>query len=563
MTEPKQISVMAAMKTAYAWKASVTSNAGISMNQKRMGALIVALFLSVIPAFGQGTIMPNVVFTGLDASGNPLVSGKLCTYVAGTSTPATTYTTSALTVANANPVILSAAGRATVFLRPGSSYKFSLYSAGSDQTCSTGTLQWTADNISALPTSNVNLDFDGTAGESLAAGDVVYLSDGTGARTQGSWYKADADTAAYSSEAPFIGMVPAAIASGSTGTIRIKGLVTVTGPLTASTAYYASGTAGALTSTAPTLVRQVGVGYTSTSILVSPANEGKLPALNSSYVLNAVAINRIVCGRLTLTTGTAVTTADVTAATTVYYTPYNCNQIAVYSSSQWKVLTFTEKSIALGADTTALPYDVFAYDNAGTLAIERLAWTNTTTRATALTTQDGVLVKTAATDRRYVGTYYTTGAGQTTDSVLVRGVWNYYNRVHRTLNRRESTATWNYTLAAWQQANASTANQVAYVVGVAEDAVELSVQSSATNGGSVNAQVAIGINALSPAAGQVASLSQPGAQMSAHARLTYIPAIGYSYAAWLEWSTATGTTTWASTVGGHTAVSGIIGVIRG
>lgn len=46
-----------------------------------------------------------------DNSGNPLTGGKLYTYVAGTTTPLVTYTTSAGNVAHTNPIVLDAAGR--------------------------------------------------------------------------------------------------------------------------------------------------------------------------------------------------------------------------------------------------------------------------------------------------------------------------------------------------------------------------------------------------------------------------------------------------------------------
>ena len=53
-----------------------------------------------------------------DASGNPLSGGKVYFYTTGGSysTPKDTYTTSAASVANANPVILNARGEATVYL---------------------------------------------------------------------------------------------------------------------------------------------------------------------------------------------------------------------------------------------------------------------------------------------------------------------------------------------------------------------------------------------------------------------------------------------------------------
>jgi hypothetical protein len=49
--------------------------------------------------------------TANDANGNPLAGAKIYTYETGTTTPLTTFTTSALSVANTNPIIADAAGR--------------------------------------------------------------------------------------------------------------------------------------------------------------------------------------------------------------------------------------------------------------------------------------------------------------------------------------------------------------------------------------------------------------------------------------------------------------------
>lgn len=46
-----------------------------------------------------------------DNNGDPLSGGKIYTYAAGTTTPLTTYTSRSGTIANANPIILDAAGR--------------------------------------------------------------------------------------------------------------------------------------------------------------------------------------------------------------------------------------------------------------------------------------------------------------------------------------------------------------------------------------------------------------------------------------------------------------------
>jgi hypothetical protein len=55
-----------------------------------------------------------------------LAGGKINTYLAGTTTPATTYTTSAGNVPNSNPIVLDSAGRVTtaIWLTGGVSYKF-------------------------------------------------------------------------------------------------------------------------------------------------------------------------------------------------------------------------------------------------------------------------------------------------------------------------------------------------------------------------------------------------------------------------------------------------------
>jgi hypothetical protein len=63
-----------------------------------------------------------------DANGAPLTGGLIYTYLAGTSTPATTYTSRDGTTNNTNPIVLDAAGRtpAEVWLDGGVLYKFIL-----------------------------------------------------------------------------------------------------------------------------------------------------------------------------------------------------------------------------------------------------------------------------------------------------------------------------------------------------------------------------------------------------------------------------------------------------
>jgi len=80
-----------------------------------------------------------------DASGSPLVGGKVYTYAAGTTTPLETYTDASGVTPNTNPVILDSRGECNLWFSPASSYKVVLESA-------TDTLQWTVDNIATYGT---------------------------------------------------------------------------------------------------------------------------------------------------------------------------------------------------------------------------------------------------------------------------------------------------------------------------------------------------------------------------------------------------------------------------
>lgn len=75
-----------------------------------------------------------------DDNGNPLSGGRLYTYDAGGTTPKATYSDAAGATANANPVVLDAAGRATVFL-DGTTYRFDLKTYGDVLVRSTDNIQ--------------------------------------------------------------------------------------------------------------------------------------------------------------------------------------------------------------------------------------------------------------------------------------------------------------------------------------------------------------------------------------------------------------------------------------
>jgi hypothetical protein len=201
-------------------------------------------------------------------------------------------------------------------------------------------------------------------------------------------------------------------------------------------------------------------------------------------------------GRLTLTSGTAVTTADVSAATTIYFTPYKSDRLALYDGTNWRVYSFTEKSLALGTLTSGTNYDVFAYASGGSVTLDSsslVAWTSNTARATNIVQQNGVWVKSGATNYRYLGTIRTTSTTTTEDSVLNRFVFNAGNRVRRAMKRYETTNYWNYTTYTYRPSNNSTSNRLQMVIGLDEDTVRTDFMAHAYCPSSV-AFVALGLD---------------------------------------------------------------------
>lgn len=80
-----------------------------------------------------------------DATGAPLVGGKVYTYAAGTTTPLSTFTDASALTPNTNPVILDSRGECNLWFSTATSYKVVLKNAD-DVT------QWTVDNIATYGT---------------------------------------------------------------------------------------------------------------------------------------------------------------------------------------------------------------------------------------------------------------------------------------------------------------------------------------------------------------------------------------------------------------------------
>jgi len=522
-------------------------------------ALLAVVALAAPLHAATGTPMPTPYQSVFDSNGNPVSGACVWSYIAGTSTPVATYTDVTLATPNTNPIVADSAGRFTAWLSAGSSYKFT-YEAACTPPAHAAVMR-TVDHVLAVPGSSVNLDITGAAGEALTAGQVVYLSDGSGGKTAGLWFKADSANTYSSSAAVSVGMVPASIGAGASGSIRLAGQVTGLTALTAGTTYYV-GTAGALTSTPPANSRVVGIADSTTTLILG-ANPG-IPAPPN-------ADNGVNCFRLTLTTGVPVTTADVTAATTIYATPKGCNRIALYDSAGVATtVTSAQFSIAVPA-TTSTMYDLFAYSNAGVATLEALAWTNDTTRATAIVlTTTGSYTKSADLTRRYLGSFRTTAvSGQTEDSGAKRFLWNYYHRDERPLQRLGADGNYTYTSATIRQVNANTANRVELIVGVAEVTLRLQVTHFSANSSAGQSQQT-GIGEDSTTAYVAGMVGGTGASSAANvygplaAAITKKPVVGYHAYNWLE-SVPPGTlvATWYTNGYQTSQICGMTGWVEG
>lgn len=283
-------------------------------------------------------------------------------------------------------------------------------------------------------------------------------------------------------------------------------------------------------------------------------------------------------GRLTLTASTPVTTTDVVGATTIWYAPMTNTYVSIYNGSALSPTLFTSSTtdtiglpLVLGASwASGFNYDGFIVNDSGTVRFGTgPAWTSDTARGTGIGTTElqmfsglwtnknsitiryanASTVNIAANRATYVGTFRTTGAGQVEDSAAKRWVWNCYNQASRVLNNPvETTDSWNYTTAVFRQANANANNQLDVVIGLSGNLLEaeaFSIVSSSV--GNIFTATGIGVDSTTVNSAQIAAPSTgltAGDRRLTMAKYVGYPSIGRHIYPWLEYSTASGTTTW-------------------
>jgi hypothetical protein len=134
------------------------------------------------------------------------------------------------------------------------------------------TKKYVVDTFAGGSVSNTKLVIAGTAGETIASGNLAYLK-----VSDGRWWLCDADTAATVDNivlgiAQGAGTAGVAVTSG----VLLAGLAENMTGLSANTKYYASNTAGAVSSSAGTTEVTVGYALSTTSLLFSPRYDQEL-----------------------------------------------------------------------------------------------------------------------------------------------------------------------------------------------------------------------------------------------------------------------------------------------
>lgn len=253
----------------------------------------------------------------------------------------------------------------------------------------------------------------------------------------------------------------------------------------------------------------------------------------------------------------------------LYFVPFGGNSITLYNGATWDVLASDRVSLNTSGVVSGSNYDVFAYNNAGALALElSAAWTDDTTRADSLTRVDGTLTKTADSTRRYVGTVRSKSSGYVGGNFSFLGevyVWNFYNRLPLAARIVESTDTWTYINpnSAWRQVRASTANSIKIVTG---DPTLVTVRATglayvgATGAGNM-AAVGVGVDSTTANSAQVygGNPNSTSLFMTLTAEYKGYPGIGYRPIYWLETGVGGAVTyTFAGDSGGTQARTGMV-----
>jgi hypothetical protein len=296
-------------------------------------------------------------------------------------------------------------------------------------------------------------------------------------------------------------------------------------------------------------------------------------------------------GRLSLSTA-AVMTASVAGATAINYVAYTGHNVPIYNGTavvQAQICAANTVgncllSVTLGSNWLASTfYDWLIAWNGGTPTLCSVAWTNSTTRATALTPIDGLntnassftcatgnstSITVPANQGTYVGTCETGLAGQFNHiyggtsaggTAAFIGCWNAFNRIQQRTIVSDTTVSWTYAVAlTWRAANAGLPAhlQGTFVRGLAEDSLVGTYYGFSQPGAGSASAIGVGLDSTTTPCGITMPATQASVNQAITASCTSIPGIGAHVMAALEWNfnTTAGTFYGLPNAGGQTGL---------
>ncbi len=204
--------------------------------------------------------------------------------------------------------------------------------------------------------------------------------------------------------------------------------------------------------------------------------------------------------RLTTESGVPISTSDRTSQGTVYVEPYStvgaAGIVSVYSGlgNQWQHREGAATSLALSGSSGDIKDILLGFSGLGFSLSQTAAWTNATTRADAVTTQNGRLVLSSDKTKLVVGTVKYSGANVIEDSRTKRFIYNFYNPVIRQgLVYVQNSHS--YTTTSYREWNAGTGSiRIGFVLGIAQE-ISAKINMSTTIGtGSTTIYMSVGLD---------------------------------------------------------------------
>jgi hypothetical protein len=310
--------------------------------------------------------------------------------------------------------------------------------------------------------------------------------------------------------------------------------------------------------------------------------------------------------RLSLTSGVATTTSDVSGATTIYF---GRGLVPIHDGTRFHMHdTGAELALALDSNSghtnyhqSGKNYDLFVINDAGTirlgsgpkwddgagagsntargtgansteLELKNGVWTNKNTITIRYGANSGDTVSVAANKAAFLGSFRTIANGQAGDTALKRFLSNAYNQVPRLLQAVDQTDQATYSTAAYQQytdQNAATyqVEVLSCLDGILVDLHALAVCANSTSTfREVNTGIGIDSSTVDSTTQHQWGNCNNADLRSVEATYKGYPGIGYHALRWLQRGAGADTQTWYGknvSAGGRRFTPGLNGTVWG